>query len=245
MPARGFVFSGADAESRPTVRRRTSAARTGKTPRGFARHGSVNASIQVDVSRRTLSLYLDSALYRVYPIAVGKPSTPTPPGDWRIKTKVIDPGGALGTRWMGLDVPWGNYGIHGTNNPSSIGHAVSNGCIRMYNSDVEEVFDLVGLGTPVHISSPAGSAPDVPVLLRRGSTGPAVVRIQRTLAGLSMYEGEIDGIFGPLTEEAVVRFQLANGLNPDGVVGAETWARLASVRRHSTPPPYAPRTDRP
>ena len=54
-------------------------------------------------------------------------------------------------RWLGLSIPSGNYGIHGTNNPSSIGKAVSNGCIRMYNRDVTELSKTVPLGTPVKI----------------------------------------------------------------------------------------------
>ncbi len=57
----------------------------------------------------------------------------------------------LGTRWMGLDVPWGNYGIHGTNADWAIGTYVSNGCIRMHNWDVEAIYPLVVLGTPVDI----------------------------------------------------------------------------------------------
>jgi spore coat assembly protein SafA len=57
---------------------------------------------------------------------------------------------------MGLSVPGGNYGIHGTNNPPSIGGYVSNGCIRMYNHDVEELFPRVSIGTPVEIISGKG-----------------------------------------------------------------------------------------
>ncbi|MGB9802898.1 LysM peptidoglycan-binding domain-containing protein, partial [Desulfofundulus sp.] len=63
-----------------------------------------------------------------------------------------------GTRWMGLDIPGGNYGIHGTNNPDSIGKAVSNGCIRMYNHHIEELFPHVPLGTPVRIVTGANAA---------------------------------------------------------------------------------------
>jgi len=54
---------------------------------------------------------------------------------------------------MGLSIQKGYYGIHGTNNPSSIGGYVSNGCIRMHNQDVEELFPNVQIGTPVHIHS--------------------------------------------------------------------------------------------
>jgi peptidoglycan hydrolase-like protein with peptidoglycan-binding domain len=108
-----------------------------------------NAFIQISRSARTLSLYLNSSLYRQYPIAVGKPNTPSPLGNYAIATKVPNPGGILGTRWMGLN--YDSYGIHGTNRPWLIGQAVSLGCIRMHNAHVEEVFSKVKLGTSVQI----------------------------------------------------------------------------------------------
>jgi len=64
----------------------------------------------------------------------------------------------LGSRWLGLSIPGGRYGIHGTNNPASIGGYVSNGCIRMHNRDIEEIFPRVEIGTPVEIYS-AGQNP--------------------------------------------------------------------------------------
>ena len=81
--------------------------------------------------------------------SVGKPSTPTPIGTFRIVNKAVNPGGPFGARWMGLSKP--HYGIHGTNKPSSIGRAVSHGCVRMFNKDVIEVFNLVPIGTVVKI----------------------------------------------------------------------------------------------
>ena len=48
--------------------------------------------------------------------------------------------------WLGgLNIPNGIYGIHGTNNPSSIGRKVSHGCIRMYNNDIIELSKIVPL----------------------------------------------------------------------------------------------------
>ena len=108
-------------------------------------------SITVNTSARTLTLYKDGSWYKSYPVAVGKPATPTPKGTFKIKNKAINPGGVFGVRWLGLTAPGGSYGIHGTNNPSSIGNAVSNGCIRMYNKDVLELSNLVSVGTTVKI----------------------------------------------------------------------------------------------
>ena len=80
---------------------------------------------------------------------VGKPSTPTPTGTFTIINRAVEPGGPFGARWLGLSKR--GYGIHGTNNPSSIGNAVSNGCVRMHNKDVIELANLVPIGTTVKI----------------------------------------------------------------------------------------------
>mgnify|MGYP000951470264 FL=1 len=100
-------------------------------------------------SLRQLELHEDNKLIAVYPCAVGKSSTPTPLGSFAIATKIMNPGGAFGTRWLGLTLP--EYGIHGTNKPASIGTQASLGCIRMHNHHVEALYDLVGVGTPVII----------------------------------------------------------------------------------------------
>jgi lipoprotein-anchoring transpeptidase ErfK/SrfK len=70
-----------------------------------------------------------------------------PPGKWN----------PLGTRWLGLSRK--GYGIHGTNAPKSIGKAASHGCIRLRNSDIEELFDLVSVGDAVElVGEPAAAA---------------------------------------------------------------------------------------
>lgn len=108
-----------------------------------------DTSIIIRIAPKRLELYQQGKLYKTYPVAVGKLSTPTPKGTFRIINKAINPGGPFGTRWLGISKP--HIGIHGTNNPSSIGKAVSNGCIRMHNKDVEEVARLVSIGTQVKI----------------------------------------------------------------------------------------------
>nr|WP_243182935.1 L,D-transpeptidase family protein [Anaerosolibacter carboniphilus] len=80
----------------------------------------------------------------------GKPSTPSPTGTFKITEKAPNPGGVFGTRWMRF---YKGYGIHDTNNPASIGKAVSNGCIRMHNQDANYVYSLVPIGTEVNVVS--------------------------------------------------------------------------------------------
>jgi len=111
------------------------------------------SKIIINLGLRRLYYYENGQLARDYPIAIGKPSTPTPTGDWKIIAKIKHPGGILGTRWLGLDIPNGPYGIHGTPHPWTIGKAISHGCIRMYNHDVEELFKNVRVGTSVKIIS--------------------------------------------------------------------------------------------
>ncbi len=109
--------------------------------------------ILINLTTRRLSFFEGDRPVNNYPVGVGKRSTPTPTGNYAVIEKIMHPGGALGTRWMGLSIPGGRYGIHGTNNPSSIGGYVSHGCIRMHNKHVEELFPKVELHTPVEIIS--------------------------------------------------------------------------------------------
>lgn len=106
-------------------------------------------SILINRSAHTLTLYKDNKFYKVYTVAVGKGSTPTPRGTFRIINKQVNPGGPYGARWLGLSAR--GIGIHGTNMPGSIGGPVSHGCIRMYNKDVIELSNLVPVGTVVKI----------------------------------------------------------------------------------------------
>lgn len=108
-------------------------------------------SITVNTSTKKLTLYKNGKVFKTYPVAIGKPSSPTPKGTFKIVERAVNPGGPFGVRWLGLSAPGGDYGIHGTNNPSSIGKAVSNGCVRMYNKDVLEISNLVPIGTTVKI----------------------------------------------------------------------------------------------
>lgn len=107
--------------------------------------------IVIELAQRQLFFYEDGKLRYRFPIAVGKQQTPTPVGNWHIVNKKIIPDpGPFGSRWMGLNRP--GYGIHGTDQPQAIGSAVSQGCIRMHNGHMEQLFDAVPIGTPVIIT---------------------------------------------------------------------------------------------
>ncbi len=105
--------------------------------------------IDVSTSQHQLKLFEGNRLIKTYPIAVGKILTPSPSGTYTIINKQHNPGGPFGVLWMGLSKP--HYGIHGTNNPASIGKNVSHGCIRMFNLDVIDLSHRVPIGTRVFI----------------------------------------------------------------------------------------------
>lgn len=108
-----------------------------------------NYSIIVDLSDRRLYLLDNNGVTRSFPVGIGKMLTKTPTGNYTIVNKAPNPGGPFGAYWMGLSRP--HYGIHGTNDPSSIGKEVSHGCIRMHNEDVTQLAHLVPIGTAVTI----------------------------------------------------------------------------------------------
>lgn len=189
----------------------------------------VNPIIVVDIDARRLTVYSEGKPFKSYPIAVGKPSTPSPVGNWKIIDKGMW-GGGFGTRWMGLNVPWGKYGIHGTNRPGSVGTAASHGCIRMFNHHVEELYNWVRYGTPVKII--AGGYGDIGYFrphLSRGSTGAAVKEVQCQLRDFGYYSGGLDGIFGYQTEQAVKKFQEDHGLEVTGTVDQKTYDALGVI----------------
>ena len=107
--------------------------------------------IIIDLSDRRLHLLQGDKVIRTFPVGVGRIATETPRGEFHIINKQPFPGGPYGVFWMGLSKP--HYGIHGTNDESSIGKYVSKGCIRMHNHDVKELANLVPVGTQVTIRS--------------------------------------------------------------------------------------------
>lgn len=176
-------------------------------------------SIVIKVPTRILELYNDGKVYKRYRVAVGQRETPTPIGDWRVTWKAHRSADILGTRFLGLDVPWGGYGIHGTNRPWSIGHFISQGCIRLRNKDIEELFEWVPIGTPVRIE---GELLPINRVLKLETIGADVVELQRKLRNLGYLEGRADGFFNNDTEVALKRFQHDKGLKATGIADRRT-----------------------
>ncbi len=135
--------------------------------RSLQQQGTVQLAL--DLTRRELNvLTLEGTLLKTYPVAVGRRGWPTPKGNFQILKKIKDPawehiftnekfpGGTksnpLGPYYLRFHTQGKNeFGIHGTNQPSSIGKAISHGCVRLLNKHITEVFSLVQEGTPLKV----------------------------------------------------------------------------------------------
>jgi lipoprotein-anchoring transpeptidase ErfK/SrfK len=134
---------------------------------GYVRASSVHlervaSRIEVDVSARRLTFFHAGKAAFSATVAVGSPATPTPVGRYYVNQRLIptDTSGPYGPGAIGISAysnvltGWAQGGpvaIHGTNEPWSIGHAVSNGCIRLPNATLARLFRVALAGTPVII----------------------------------------------------------------------------------------------
>lgn len=107
-------------------------------------------SISVNISDRSLVVYRDGNVFRIYNIAVENPAFPIPRGTFTVLNKQVDPGVELGARWIGLSEA--GFGVHGTNTPEFIDVVATENNIIMSNEDISELFNLVPVGTIIDIS---------------------------------------------------------------------------------------------
>jgi hypothetical protein len=122
----------------------------------------VDTRIVIHVHAMRLELFRGGRVVLRSPIAPGAPDTPTPLGRFYVTERLVpkDPSGPWGPAALGTSafspvlknwVDGGPVGIHGTDEPSAIGHAVSHGCIRLPNAQMERLFRAVPAGTPIVI----------------------------------------------------------------------------------------------
>ncbi len=182
---------------------------------------SGSLEVLVELNSLTLTIIVDRRPFRRFPVAIGKLETPSPAGCWKVVNKGYWAKGE--TKWLGLSVPFGVYGIHGTNQPWSIGRRASNGCIRMYNHHLEAVYQWVNPGTPVYID---GNPFRDQRTLKRGLFGSDVYYLQIRLKQLGYYSNKPSGIFDYWTEKALKKCQADLGLPATGEFSAKEYYRL-------------------
>ena len=120
------------------------------------RTARVARQVLVSIPDRKLAVLEGGKVIRTFPVAVGATVSPSPSGEFKVVNRIANPtyyhpgvGNPIGTRWLGLNRK--GFGIHGTNEPRSIGKAASHGCIRLRNRDIEQLFRMVSVGDTVLI----------------------------------------------------------------------------------------------
>lgn len=171
-------------------------------------------AIFVDVYENTLTLfdYEKNEILREYNVVVDSNYEALPIGTWHVEAKGKWREG-FGPRWMGLNVPWGNYGIHGLTSPSNDGIVIASGCIQMGNADVEELYSLVKIGTTVFVHGGVfGSFDHGFRTIKPGDRGADVYAVQKQMKQAGYYPYEIDGIYGENMKALVKKFRKDNRL---------------------------------
>jgi hypothetical protein len=145
---------------------------TGYVPARALRVGRTPFRLLLELDRFRLSLFRGCRAVARFTVGIGTGRTPTPLGSFFLASllKVPDPDTIYGTYAYGLSgysevlKNWelgGIIGLHGTNDPSSVGRRESHGCIRMHNTDIEALVRVLPLGTPISIVRRKGSVADV------------------------------------------------------------------------------------
>lgn len=189
---------------------------------------SLTNVILIEVDKKKLSLVdiSNGDIISTYSIATGKDNSPTPLGNFKIIKKAVW-GEGFGSGWLGLDIPWGNYGIHGTNKPGSIGSNASAGCIRMRNPDIEDLYDKVKLDTRVIIrNGDYGIFGNGFRILKPGDRGSDVLEVQKRLNQAGFYLSEFDGIYGEEMKKSLIDFLNHKNIPLTDKIGEEIYKEL-------------------
>lgn len=205
--------------------------RAGSSPSGnMLGSDSKEYVILIHVDDKKLYLLEEGHVVKKYTIATGKSGYSSPIGDWKIVNKGKSWGKGFGARWLGLNVPWGIYGIHGTNDEGRIGQAVSHGCIRMHNRDVIELYGMVRTGMRVVIrNGPYGPFGWGFKTLQPGQRGADVLAVQKKLKELGYYEGSEDGIYGEGMKKALHEFQRERGMKVENKITHDDYDAMGFI----------------
>lgn len=186
--------------------------------------------IYINLWQRRLYVMKGQEIQNEFLVGIGKEQTPTPIGEWVIKDKSSNWGGGFGPFWLGLNVPWGRFGIHGTNRPNSVGKETSHGCLRLLNTDIEHLYKMISVGTRVKIEGPILGFDGWKLkTLVRGHKGTLVSLVQNRLYWAGYYKGGIDGIFGQELEKAIIHFQKDYRLEATGQIQFPEYLQLGLV----------------
>lgn len=181
--------------------------------------------VYINLDKLYLLVYKDGQQVRAFPCSGGKNATPSPYGQWKVISKDTW-GDGFGGYWMGLNVPWGKYGIHGTSRPWYIGrYNASKGCIRLYSEDAKELYRLVPYGATIIIENENRPFR----VIQNGMVGSDVRDVQIALKALNIYNSSLDGKYGDSMSKSVRTFQKQNRLPVTGTVDKTTYNLIMTL----------------
>ncbi|MFT9056243.1 MAG: L,D-transpeptidase family protein [Ethanoligenens sp.] len=183
--------------------------------------------ILIQVQENRLSLFKNGKLYHSYSCATGKTNTPSPSGTFQINRKARW-GEGFGGYFLGLNCPWGNYGIHGTTRQDSVGQSSSHGCFRMYDKDIRALYTLVPYGTTVLIVNGIYGAFGTGFrTIGPGMYGQDVFAVQKRLRNLGYFTGSCNGRYDSWGfHQAVLHFERDQGLQQSDCITAPFYKAL-------------------
>lgn len=197
-----------------------------KTIQTVAKQANAQYEILVDVEESKMYVIQNGTCIKTYTCAGGKPTTPSPIGTWTIVSKGKW-GEGFGGRWLGINAPWGKFGIHGTTEIYSVGWCSSHGCIRMNNTEVAELYNYIPIGTKVTIVDGVyGNFGRGYRYLKSGMYGSDVEEIQKKLKELGFFTGTPNGKFGGETEKAIQEYCKVNGIYGRKTIDIEIQKKL-------------------
>lgn len=185
----------------------------------------ISYRILVDTTENRLYLISNDKVIKSYPISPGKEDTSFPIGNFKIIQKNKWNGGPKGY-YLGLNVPWGKYGIQGTVE-FKIDNPKSRDCIKMFNDDAAELYKVVVKGTKVEIyGGPYGAFGNGYRTIHSGAKGSDVYEIQKRLKEQGYFKGALNGIYDSRLKSAVRKFEKNKGLKVSETLGTKFYEKL-------------------
>lgn len=172
-----------------------------------------NTSIFADLKKDKLYLISEGRVFKTYSIGNQSGKTPSPTGEWKVSSKSTI-GRDMKTKWIGINTPWGKYGIHNGGKSFRLVNNPDYGAVYLENNDMEELFNVIVPGTKIAIYDGSDLNPFLMErkLLKPGDRGGDVYKIQKKLKQKGYYKGYLDGVYNAEMKSAVHEFQNQNKL---------------------------------
>jgi hypothetical protein len=188
-----------------------------------------DVKVFVDLTENKLYLMNKNKMLKSYPLSKEKETALSPIGDWTID-RMEEWTNETESFWMGLNVPWGTFGIRGTIIPIENVRTTSLGCISMLDKDAAELYAMVEEGTQVKVyGGPYGAFGKGYRVLNYGNRGSDVYEVEKRLKAQGFYNGSIKGIYDETLRIAVHEFQKDRGLKISDNIGKDFYEKLGII----------------